>query len=257
VIRDLYIIDVGICIYSYSFKPSTELNEQLLSGLLSAIGAFAQETFNAGLQAMEIRNGQKLAFYFEPTQKLTFCAICDARDNNHLMERLLGQIAHKFIIDFNLILSSEKRPKVDEYKRFDPTLQSLVKFKAKARNGKSMTFGFLIGIILLTVGAAVINNATVWMRENMEYSIMLYIFLFMICCYFSVVSLSAGYVAGNTKMGLLNGIIFFITENGILAIFNYTLFVASLYISPFVLIAMLATGYLGGYICDRRNLYPL
>lgn len=256
-IRDIYIIDVGICIYSYSFKPSTDLNEQLLSGLLSAVGAFAQETFKSGLQAMEIRNGQKIAFFFEETQKLTFCAICDARDNNHLIEHLLDQIALKFITNFNLILNSEKRPKIDEYKRFDSIIQTHLKSKAKPRNLKSLAFGLLVGMVLLSVGAVIITQINVWLRDTFPDDILLLIFLVMLCVYFFLVSLGSGYVAGNTKLGMFNGFILFIIENLITAIFTFKLFLDSLYISPFVLIAMLAAGYMGGYVCDRRNLYPL
>jgi hypothetical protein len=66
-IHSLYVIDSGICIFSYQFKKDTTIDEQLLSGFLTAIGNFAKETFKSdtGLQTIHIQN-QKLNFYLEP-----------------------------------------------------------------------------------------------------------------------------------------------------------------------------------------------
>ena len=39
-IHNLYVIDSGVCIYSYYFKDQ-DIDDQLFSGFLSALGSFA------------------------------------------------------------------------------------------------------------------------------------------------------------------------------------------------------------------------
>lgn len=64
-IHSFYVIDAGLCIYHYDFKKETHLDDQLLSGFLTAIGSFAQEAFQKGLQSIHIQNGQKINFYID------------------------------------------------------------------------------------------------------------------------------------------------------------------------------------------------
>ena len=72
---NFFIIDQGLCIYHYDFVKESSIDEQLLSGFLSAIGSFAQNTFQNGLQAIQIQNGQKMNFFIENHYKIMFCAI--------------------------------------------------------------------------------------------------------------------------------------------------------------------------------------
>jgi hypothetical protein len=258
-IYNLFVIDNGCSIYSYEFKKNFGLNDQLLSGFLSAISSFAQETFNTGLMTIQIRNGQKLAFYFASEYKLLLCAIADGRDNDHLLEKILGVISAKFTDVMQEVLTSDlKRARIDLYKPFDPILKDLMKLKTKPRNIKSMGMGILSGFIALIGFASLIYTIVAEMRTNLiEESVVLISFLLLLSGSLSLCSLISGYIAGNSKMGLKNGVIFFILLNILILVLNSSLFISFLYISPFVLIACVASGYAGGYLCDRRNLYPL
>jgi hypothetical protein len=246
-----------MCIYSYNFKQDIAANEQLISGFLSAIGSFAQEIFQTGLQTIEIRNGKKLVFSIEPDHKLVFCAIADTRDNNFLLEKTLSFISATFISTMKEILTSSKRVQVDYYLDFNKVLVELLKNKVKPRNSKTMAKGITIGFIILVVFAVFVNILTKSLQASYTETVVLMIFLFLLSTIFSISCFFTGYIAGNPKVGLRAGILFFVFLNILILIGDLNMFLSFLLISPFVFIACVAAGYFGGLICDRKNLYPI
>lgn len=224
-IQNIYIIDAaGICLYSYDFQRNIFINEQLLSGFLSAITMFAQEAFQTGLQAIQIRNGQKMIFYLEQVHKLMFCAIADDLDNNRLLENVLKEIAQKFVGKMSKILTSDEHSRIDEYKQFDPILPEILKNKDKRRDFKTMALGFLKGVGILIVLSIITTPIVVWLRTFLTENVMLIWFILILSSTLSLCSFVSGYTAGNIKFGVRNGILFFAFLNIILIISNAELF---------------------------------
>ncbi len=256
-IQNLYILNPsGICIYSHEFQKNTFVDEQLLSGFLSAITMFAQEAFRTGLQAIQIRSGQKMIFYLEQIHGLMFCAIANEQDNNRLLETLLKEIAQEFVSKMRNILNLNQDSKINQYKQFDPILSEITKNRDKPRNFKTMALGLLEGIVIIIGLAQITNFIIVWLLSITTENIMLIWFLLLLSLELSLCTFIAGYTAGNIKFGVLNGLFFFIFINWIVS-FNPEMYSNFLLLSLFVLIACISAGYYGGLTCDRRKLYPL
>ncbi len=256
-IQNLYILNPsGICIYSYEFQKKAFVDEQLLSGFLSAITMFAQEAFRTGLQAIQIRSGQKMIFYLEQIHKLMFCAIANEQDNNRLLETLLKEIAQEFVFKMSKILISGEDSRIDQYKQFDPFLTQITKNKEKSRNFKTMMLGLLEGILIIAGLAQFSNFINAWLLSFLTFNVMLIWFLLILTLELTLCAFVAGYTAGNPKFGVPNGLLFFLFLNWIVS-FDPEMYIGFLLIAPFVLIACISAGYYGGLTCDRRKLYPL
>ncbi len=257
-IINLYVIDAaGICIYSYDFQRNVFVNEQLLSGFLSAITMFAQEAFQTGLHAIQIRNGQKMIFYLELKHHLMFCAIADEKDNNRLLERILKEIALKFVEETKDLLDAAEHGRIDGYKKFDNTLPQIVKNKTKRRDIRTMALGLIEGIAVLIALSTITYGIVVLLRYLFTENTVLIFFLLILSSVLSLSSFVSGYTAGNTKFGVRNGLSFFVILNVIIVTLSPEMFLNFLYISPFAFIACTAAGYYGGLTCDRRKLYPI
>mgnify|MGYP000870060614 CR=1 FL=1 len=257
-INNLYIIDnAGCLLFSHCFIQRNNTNEQLISGFLSAMSSFAQETFQTGLQTMGIRNGQKLVFFIAPEFKLLITAIADAHDNNYLLEKLLGDIANLFIREMRSVLSDSKiNARIDLYQPFEKILIQIVKNKDKKRNIKTLLSGLFVGLFLLVLSSILTDKLLIWMNERMVESTVLTIFLIVFCGAVSLCSFVSGFLAGSTKIGMFNGLLFWIILNLVIAL-NWELFLSFLLIDSYVFVACIAAGYAGGKYCDRKYLYPL
>ncbi len=256
-IQSLYIIDRGVCLYSYDFVATTTINQQLLGGFLEALGLFAEETFNTKLQSIEVKNGLKLVFFVDSKEHLTYCGIADARDNDHLLEDLLADIAQQFRTEMAEPLKSD-RAKTDDFKPFDTTLPDLLQSKIRARTPKTMLigvaagFGLIFGLTIALYFLLLHFNA----RNLLTVDQSLFAFIILWTVVMAAASFTAGILAGNSQMGWKTG--------GLLFTF-LTIFVAvSLpdiwpYYAGFSFFAaglFLAMGYIGGLVADRKKLYP-
>ncbi len=244
-----------MCIYTYNFRKSIDIDEQLLSGFLSAIGSFAQQTFQTGLQTINIENGQKMNFYVEKQTKLIFVAISDTRDNNSLLEHLLAEIALKFNHEMEQHLNSTERGCLDNYKKFNNTIITVVKGRDKDRSRKTMLEGLFTGTVILIMIFYAFSPLFIQFMGN------LIIYISLIILFISIGLLSStfvsGYFAGNPKMGTTNGFIFFALVLIVVSFFYPYSFYMWIIASPFAIIICAAAGFYGGLMCDKRKLYPL
>jgi hypothetical protein len=256
-ISNLYVIDNGLCIYSYTFKKTITISEQLFSGLLTALGAFAQETFKTGLQTIQIQNGQNLVFYLDSGTKIMFCALADSRDNDYLLEKYLKEIGQKFIQQMTSILNSPQRDNIDHYLKFNETLETFFRFKTRKRDLKYSILGLLSGFLLLLLSNGVNNIITNYAKGIYDDKAVLTIFLAFFCLILFLATFLSGYIAGNPKIGLKTGLIFLTIFCVSLYFGDYETFINFLAIFPYVLLTCLAGGYSGGLLCDRQKLYPL
>lgn len=250
-LSSLFVIDSGLCIYSYHFKKEMVIDEQLLSGFLTAIGSFAKETFQTGLQTINIRNGEKLNFYVEPKTNLIFCGISDIRDNNHLLETILRDIANKFILELEPVLNSNKRSSMNEYKIFDNFVLPLMNRKDKKRDAKSIISGAIFSVISI-ISMYFLTTKVYPQIYGEDFLFFLYLTIVM-----SIFSSLSGYIGGNPKIGSIMGIIFFTAFFVVLYSFEPLSLITWITYAPFLFIISFAMGYYGGLLCDRTKLYPI
>ncbi len=144
-IEKLFVIHHGMCIYEYKFSNSISIDSQMLSGFLSAIGSFAQETFQSGLSSVQIRNDKKLNFYLDEETSLLFCAISDNRDNNILLDKILGKVAKRFV-ELKKQTLIDHPNHLEKYKDFDSEIVILLKNQDKVRNKRTMIKGLFAGL---------------------------------------------------------------------------------------------------------------
>lgn len=255
-IHHLYIIDSGVSIYSYHFKKGSEVDEQLLSGFLTAMGSFAKQTFKGGLQTIYIER-EKLNFYLHQDTQLLFCAISDTRDNDNLLESLLKEIANRFADEMSYHLNSNERAQTANYQEFDSTLKELTENIAKDRSKKTMFLGLLLGLIFL-IGSFIITLLFTFpileSGDETSWGVVMFLYIFV---GLSVSSFISGYFAGTQRMGFINGVIFFILfAVTMIILIQGSIGIVAL-ILPFAIIMCGAAGNYGGLIRERKKLYPI
>ncbi|MHA1818877.1 MAG: hypothetical protein ACTSU2_16510 [Promethearchaeota archaeon] len=254
-IHALYIIYQGMNIYNYQLKKDIDLDPQLVSGFLTAIGNFARETFQSGLQSIAIKN-QKMSFYYDAKTQLLFCAISNLNDNNYLLENLLGKIARAFIKQFHDKLDLQSMSNVGAYNEFTPNLIKLLKNITHKRNGMTILSGLILGSIAIIFSiflfGAIYEVLNIKSRVLSEFIILLFM-----CVAFFGSSVISGYLAGAPKTGLINGFVFFILSILLVLILIPEILEYFVFLTPFSLIVCMAGGYFGGLLMDRRKLYPL
>lgn len=257
-ITNLYIIDQGISLYSYKVSEKTLINEHLFTGYLSAFGTFAQESFKHGLHSIQIKNGQKLIFYLESKFGLLFCAMAHERDNDYILQKLLSKIANSFILRFQSKLQSEERHVVKEYESFHDQLIDILVDKGYPRDIKALTKGLGFSTVLFFAGILILYSILTGL-VNLEYitlitSVNIFVLVWIIIT--AITAAISGYIAGDIKLGSINGIIFFIILSTLVYFFVQIYFINYLFISYIVLIICWTMGFTGGYFGDRRKLYP-
>lgn len=251
-IHHLFVIDHGISIFTHDFIKESTIDPQLLSGFLAAIGSFANEAFKTGLQTISIRNGEKLNFYVDPAHGLIFCAISNEKDNNKLLERLLGSIASGFITQFASALQSPARGNVEQYRAFGDVVPSFVKRKDKKRNAGTMIQGILLGSLFFFASFFAFILFIINFLPNPLVAATYYL---SVALFFS--SAISGFFAGNQSMGWKNGIVFFaMFIVGVVFLAPGLISILAMFL-PFAFIVCAAGGMWGGLRCDMNKLYPL
>ncbi|MHA1683733.1 MAG: hypothetical protein ACTSUE_22535 [Promethearchaeota archaeon] len=253
-IHSLFIIDRGISIYSYHFKK-TDIDGQLLSGFLSAIGSFAQETFQTGLQTISIRNGEKMNFYVEDTHGLIFCAISNDKDNNKLLGKLLKRISTSFVHEKGEILKTPARSDMSKYKDFDGKVKTILKGKTIARNGGMIVAGLAIGIGIFVASLfAFVYIIEIMMALGFGPVIELTATYYLAAILF-IASMTAGFFGGSPKVGMWTGIAYFVVFI-VVVFFILKEFADFIYLfAPFLFVVCMAGGYFGGLRSEMRRLY--
>ena len=204
---NFFIIDQGLCIYHYDFVKESSIDEQLLS--VSVYNRVtAQNTFQNGLQAIQIQNGQKMNFFIENHYKIMFCAISDTWDNNFLLEKILKKLSVGFVKKYASKLDSNTRSQIDEFRNFDADLSNILRGKDKKRSRGTMAVGIIVGLLTL-IGTLILFILILGVFKVL--SDMTIVAMGAIIYIYIGLSLSAyisGSVAGISSMGLKNGIIF-------------------------------------------------
>ncbi len=148
-IHSLYIMNpAGICIYSEHFIKS-RIDEQLLTGFLTAIGSFSKEAIGGALQKLNIKTGEQMVMFYHEESKLTIAAIANANDHNTLLEDLLNKIVSEFYKTYKKNLKEQGL--FEDTTQFSKTCQKILRGKVLNRGKKQLFLGVFLGLLLLVV----------------------------------------------------------------------------------------------------------
>lgn len=287
-IHNLYIItEAGVAVYSKNFAKST-MDEQLISGFILAIGNFATEAVGSGLKKIEMQTGEQLFVYYDSTLKLTAAAITGAQDYLKLITKILQKVLIKFnsTIDQQLIQLGQ----LGKTSEFDSELNKLMGKNTAKRDKKRFILGLTLGTLLLTglyllfwtgfldtISQFIVAMETLPPTTPEKYIAMIFasgdfslgLELLLIIC-FTPSALIGGYIVGSRNKGKLLGLIFYFLSMGV-SLFTVLLMIKTdemmiipflflymmiIYI-PLVLVTSIIFSYLGGWLRDRRKMYPI
>ncbi|MHA1442703.1 MAG: TIGR04086 family membrane protein [Candidatus Heimdallarchaeota archaeon] len=253
-IQALWIItETGQCIFSHKYVKM-DIEDQLISGLLTAFNAFSTESGIGGLQQIA---GEDNQFVYGYAGKLLVACLADKRDNPKLVEKLMIRISEEFQEKYAMYLNDAMYVDINIFLGFEDDIDQILFPKIFRRGVGSTIFGTIV-TIALTIGALFLM-ISIPIREDLDLT-----FLVFLAC---IPGLFVGaLVAGKRSYALIA------TTVGILPIMGYfayaianptaqTLFVDStiliivLMIEQFLAISILCS-MLGGSIVERRRLLP-
>ena len=231
----------GPCIFKREYVKGTEIDEQLMSGFLTALSSFAQEAFLDGLQRIHLASGRRLIYGYNKEFGILAAALADKRDHPSLVEEIVNQIVKEFIKRYNKHLKPFD-PSLTVFEDFQSIVDSIILKRNRTRDKTTILFSVSLAVILGILASGFAG----FVPESL---LTLYLAL--------IPSIPAGYVAGERKIGTLSGLIGTLPEIltlltlGELDLFN-VIFTFQLLI-PLAAVA----GALTGYYVERKFLYPL
>lgn len=160
--------DSGLCLYSWKSDAISESTDSsLIGGLLFAVSEFAQQAFRGRLQRLDLDNSKLIMTAQEfkipvpgknnayEKKTLTFGALVDIHDNNHLIQDLLIKIGQEVISEFDY-----SGMKLMDKDIVDPKINNLLKSKTFSRNTSFVAMGIIISALGILIGSAI--NSLNW-----------------------------------------------------------------------------------------------
>ncbi|MHA1376965.1 MAG: hypothetical protein ACTSRG_01160 [Candidatus Helarchaeota archaeon] len=146
-IHSYYIINqAGIAIYTEHFVKSN-VDEQLLSGFLTAIGGFSQEAIGGELQKLNIKTGEQMVLYYHEPSKLTIVAIANEADHSGLLQNLLKKIVNEFYKTYRKYLKEEGL--FEDTNLFSKSSRRILSGKSAKRGVRQLILGLFLGLVVL------------------------------------------------------------------------------------------------------------
>jgi len=246
-ITALYLIAKGgACIFKREYTK-TEVDEQLISGFLSAIENFARETFLDGLQEIKLQTGRTLIYgIWGKEGELLGAALADGEDHPKLVEDLLNEIMTKFYENYQYYLKKEAYD-TNKFETFTNVVDSLIVSRIKDRGVSTLTMGAIVGSCLSVI-LFLLLMPLIETRWSL-FPIIVFIW--------TIPSLLAGYVAGNRKLGVISALIASLVLLSFIRFASGMPLPVLLFAFEIFLPSSILLGLLGGYILERKALYPL
>ncbi|NHJ32626.1 MAG: hypothetical protein FK732_07180 [Asgard group archaeon] len=250
-IQALWIItDTGQCIFSHKYIQ-LEIDDQLISGLLTAFDAFSSESGIGGVQQI---GGEDNQFIYGSSQKLLVAALADKRDNAALVERLMVKISDLFQDRYAEHLHDVSFVDLNIFNGFEKDIDQILKPKVYNRGATSTIFATIVSLAL-TAGVFML------LLNILDEAVFLVFLAFIPGLFLGAL------IAGKSTYGLISSII---TVLPIIVYYSYSLiktywgteailnsiFDLFLMAVTYITIAMLC-GIGGGSIIDNRRLFPL
>lgn len=246
-ITALYLIAKGgTCIFKREYTR-TEVDEQLISGFLSAIEDFARETFLDGLQEIKLKTGRTLIYgIWGEEGEFLGAALADEKDHPKLVEEILNEVMTKFYEKYGGDLKKGTYD-VAKFEVFRKDVDNLIASKIKARGLSTLIMGFIVGVALSTI-LFLLLMPLIELRGSL-FPVIVFIW--------TIPSLLAGYMAGNRKLGAASAIMTSLVLLSIIRLTSGMPLPVLLFASEIFLPSSILLGLLGGYALERRALYPL
>jgi len=246
-IQAIWIItETGQCIFSHRYVD-LEIDDQLISGLLTAFDAFSSESGIGGVQQI---GGEDNQFIYGSSQKLLVAALADKRDNADLVEKLMVKISNIFQKKYSAHLHDLGFVDLNVFNGFENEIDQVLHRKVYNRGAGSTIFGAFVSLAL-TAGIFML----LWEVLN--------IYVFLVFLAFIPGMFIGGIIAGKNTYGLISSII---TILPIVGVYTWLLLdindllnsISNIFLMmvTYVTIAMLC-GIGGGSIIDNRRLFPL
>ncbi|MHA1557511.1 MAG: hypothetical protein ACTSPM_11335 [Candidatus Heimdallarchaeota archaeon] len=265
-IQAIWIItETGQCIFSHKYVKM-DIEDQLISGLLTAFNAFSTESGIGGIQQI---GGEDNQFVYGSAGKLLVAALADTRDDPTLVETLLNKISISFQEKYSIYLTDDMYVDLNIFNGFESDIDQILFPKISARGVGSTIFGTFV-TMALTIGVLLIMvqipNIFPNLNQGVVNNLVYLIFLGCVPGFF-VGALTAGTrkfaLIANT-IGILPVIGYFAYDiaaaSGILLSGNTadlatTIPIVMLMAEQYIAIALL-TAILGGGIIERKRLFP-
>lgn len=282
----------GTCIFERHYGKIEEVDSQVFSGFITALGSFALEAIGEDLQALRMAGNQQMVLRRHMVIPILGVIIADRRDNlkllNNLLQEILIEFHHAFPQDPQ---NPQMKSITDKDPKFKNYLDGLIKGRVSDRTfwflgpvlGLVLSVVFVYLIFVVFIGLAgnwfftqfrtnlIIDltdgmDATEFFNVQTTFMIGMGIFMFVILWTFLIPGFFSGILSGSRRKGLYGSFIITVGAFTLTIIFetvelvpNYDLniFVIFTVMLPFVLLLNGTTGYLGGYIAERRRLWPL
>ncbi len=281
----------GVCIFAKHFIK-TQIDNQLISGFINALGSFATEALGSGMQSLKLQTGEQLSIlrYNAGPIPLIGMVVADSKDNNILIRNILDEFLTEFSNLFQKQLRERPVTDITEYKEFNYTIDLMLEKKVASRTKLRTFLGVVAGILMIGIIVLAFIPAILQL-ENLnpgDYGVADIIFsdgfdpsdlqaiqtltltiigalMLVFCIIFSLPTIIAGYIAGDRKhgvwaaifLGLSIGGIIFLTSPFIVEFAEVNAFLWYIAFSPLLLLIALVFGYFGGRLKERRKLYPL
>ncbi|MHA1132443.1 MAG: hypothetical protein ACTSQQ_16775 [Candidatus Helarchaeota archaeon] len=292
-LHSVYItLESGACIFARHYIQS-RIDNQLLSGFINALGAFATEALGSEMQSIRLQTGEQLSImrYLNGRVSLIGIIIADARDNDTLIRNILLQVLSDFSLIFQPKLDFEHASNITEFEEFRYTLDTILEGRISSRSNLKMFIGIIIGLAIVIVILAsliplyikvinfditelglpdiifsdhILDHSDVQTIQSIVLVIVVVLMGFN-CIVFLGPTFLAAYIAGSKKRGIQTAILFGVSIGAIILIISpfiesYTdvnAFLWYLAFSPLLLFLGIVSGFYGGRLKERRKLYPL
>lgn len=148
-IQALWIItDTGQCIFSHKYIKM-DLEDQLISGLLTAFQSFSSESGIGGVQQIGGEDNQFV--YGIQSGKILVAALADKRDNAKLVENLMNKISQSFQEKYSTYLTDEMYIDLNIFNGFENEIDKILFPKIYKRGFGSTIFATFV-TIMMTAG---------------------------------------------------------------------------------------------------------
>ena len=295
-IQSFFIIaENGICIYERHYS-SAQIDAQIFSGFITALGNFAIDSMGEELQQLKIKGG-RLSMVRHSFAPIMAVAIADDKDSGTLLYKILKVILLEFYDKYYREVKKEDPGIKAKTQEFNEIIDDIIKkrFGVADRSYVSILLGLIIAIGLSSLVIAGFGIFLSFLPENQDifvgffgYDIVintadgisvvefLYIqrialivivilMLFFMAIFFVPVYLG-GYFGGSRRNGLIIALAHFavvllvvVLVGSIDLIPNYRVQIVPLFISfsPFLIALNVVMGFLGGNIKNNKKLWPL
>ncbi|MHA1264177.1 MAG: hypothetical protein ACTSRS_02990 [Candidatus Helarchaeota archaeon] len=289
--HNLYIVtENGVCIFAKHFIKS-QIDNQLITGFISALGSFAIEALGVELQSLRLQTGEQLSILrYNGPIPLIGLVIADAKDNDILIRNILNEILSEFCSIFYRQLIERQVADITEFQEFTYTVDIILEKKVSSRTGLKMILGVLGGLLLIGVFLLALIPAIVRLDNfnPADYGVgdiifsdgfdpsdiktiqavtlpLIGILIGSICIISIPPTVLAGYIAGDRRRGVQAAILLGVSIGIIILIASISAnifkevnaFLWYLAFSPLLLFLALVFGRYGGRLKERRKLFPL